>query len=254
MKIFISMALILTTYLFYIFVSVPNIDFSEKCVLSKKAKNKLCSDNPDFVEHENLSEHIINAVLVAEDISFFQHGGFNLYEIKESFFTNLKRFRLARGGSTITQQMIKNVYLSPEKTLSRKIHEAILTLKVEDQLSKERILAMYFNAVEFGPDLYGIKAASKYYFNKQAEELNILESAFLAFLLPSPRVYNSSYENRELTKFANERLNDIIGKMHFYKKISEYQRDLATNLILQFPWQNLSYDQKFELLEKHNDE
>ncbi|MCB0356361.1 MAG: transglycosylase domain-containing protein [Bdellovibrionales bacterium] len=232
------------------YIKTPDIKNIGNCIVTKETQIQLCSSNPHFVKLEDVSEHLLNAILVAEDISFFHHHGFDIFEIKESFLTNLKKFRFARGGSTITQQMIKNVYLSQEKSLSRKVQEAILTFKVENTTSKKRIFELYLNAIEFGKEIYGIKSASYFYFNKSPLHLNILESAFLAFLLPNPKKYMSSYENKVLSPFAEKRLKDIIEKLYFYKKISEEQWQVALQHLSLFPWQSLDIGTEFLLIKK----
>ena len=237
---FIALLFTLTLSLVYTLKTMPEINFKNKCPIANSNQLQLCEENPDFVSYGEISKHLINAVLVAEDISFFQHNGFDFYEIKESFFTNLRRLKLARGGSTITQQMVKNVYLTKDKTFRRKIHEAILTLSVEDNFSKEKILEFYFNAIEFGPNIYGINNAIMYYFNKAPNEINVLEAAFIAYLLPNPKLYSQSFLKEELSDFAQQRLMDIIEKLYFYKKISESQKNTAIRLMPMFPWKSIS--------------
>lgn len=163
-------------------------------------------------------------------------------------FTNLEKGRFARGGSTITQQMVKNVYLTSEKTLRRKIYEMYLTRKVEKSSRKEVILETYLNAILFGPEVYGIGLASQYYFGKSAYELNILEAAFLAFLLPNPILYSKSFKRKELSRFAKSSLNRILSKMNFYHRISPAQYDLAQSLLDKFPWNDQGLDDSYEEL------
>lgn len=164
------------------------------------------------------------AIVLSEDWSFFQHEGIDVEQIKVALneMVSEKRFR---GASTITQQMVKNVYLSEERSLWRKVHEMILAQKVEKVLSKNRILEIYLNCIEFGPGIYGIRKASYHYFNKHPSALDPKESAFLAMLLPSPKRYYISYKNKKLTKFAKTRINAILAKMRMGKVITpqEYE-------------------------------
>lgn len=164
------------------------------------------------------------AIVLSEDWSFFQHEGIDVEQIKVALneMVSEKRFR---GASTITQQMVKNVYLTEERSLWRKVHEMILAQKVEKVLSKNRILEVYLNCIEFGPGIYGIRKASYHYFSKHPSALDPKESAFLAMLLPSPKRYYISYKNKKLTKFAKTRINAILAKMRMGKVISpqEYE-------------------------------
>ncbi len=138
----------------------------------------------------SLSDTVIHAVITAEDDTFFDHGGVNYKATWEALLHDVKERRFARGGSTITQQMIKNVFLSREKTISRKIREYVLARRAEEILSKRRILEIYLNEVEWGENIYGIEAASRAYFDKHASELNASEAALLAGMLPNPRFFN----------------------------------------------------------------
>lgn len=144
-----------------------------------------------------ISPFLINAVLIAEDDKFYQHRGFDVEAIKLAIKTNVEKKRVKFGGSTITQQLAKNLYLSPSKSLVRKIREAILTWRLEKRLTKKRILELYLNVVEWGNGIFGVEAASRHYFGKPASSLRPEESARLAVILPSPRRYrldgNSDY-------------------------------------------------------------
>lgn len=164
------------------------------------------------------------AIILSEDWGFYQHEGIDVNQIKVALNEMMEAQRF-RGASTITQQMVKNVYLSEDRTLWRKLHEIILAQKVERVLTKKRILEIYLNVIEFGPGIYGIKAAASHYFKKHPSELNPKESAFLAMMLPSPKRYYVSFKNRKLTRFAEERIEAILVKMRMGKVLSldEYQ-------------------------------
>ncbi len=133
-----------------------------------------------------ISKPLQLAVLAAEDGSFYHHHGIDFYEMKESFKKNLRRKEYSRGFSTITMQLSKNLYLSRNKTLSRKSLEILIALSLEQILSKNRILELYLNVIEWGPHIYGAEAASQFYFHKSASRLSEEESAFLAAIIPSP--------------------------------------------------------------------
>lgn len=137
-----------------------------------------------------------------------------------------------REASTITQQMVKNMYLSNSRNVSRKLEEVVLSYKVEKALSKEKILEIYLNFIEYGPKIFGIKAAAHHYFKKSPSEINPKEAAFLAMLLPNPRSYYVSFEQRRLTAFAQSRISEILKKMKMAKNISdeEYKLELLRPL------------------------
>jgi len=140
---------------------------------------------------ENIPTELQWAVILAEDANFYQHEGIDVKAIKNAIIYDLKKKRFARGASTITQQTAKNLFLSREKTLSRKIEEIYLAKRMEQELVKGRILELYLNIVELGPMVYGIGHGASYYFDKTASALTPRESAFLAAMLPGPRkVYN----------------------------------------------------------------
>jgi membrane peptidoglycan carboxypeptidase len=125
-------------------------------------------------------------VLTTEDGAFYRHHGFNHAAIRSSVQANLKAGRFVRGASTISMQLAKNVFLSRDKALSRKIEEVILTDYLEQILQKDEMMELYLNVVEFGPDVYGITQAAEFYFGRKPEELDLAECFFLATLLPSP--------------------------------------------------------------------
>ena len=134
----------------------------------------------------------INAVIVAEDGTFWSHSGFDWFEFRESVKRNLSEGKAVRGASTITQQLVKNLYLSPSKDPIRKLKEWILTWWIELNLSKARILEIYLNVIEWGPGIYGIEAGSEYHFGKPVGELTREECARLASVIPSPRRYRAN--------------------------------------------------------------
>jgi len=166
------------------------------------------------------------AVILAEDGNFYKHEGIDVKAIKQAIKHDLEKKSLAKGASTITQQVAKNVYLSREKTISRKLKEVYLAWRMEQELTKGRILELYLNVVELGPMVYGIGHGSRYYFGKTPAELTPRESAFLAAMLPGPRVAYNPYRN--LGKVLR-RSNMILRNMRAKGVISadEYQTALA---------------------------
>jgi hypothetical protein len=146
---------------------------------------------------DDISPYMIVAVLTTEDGAFYKHHGFNHAAIRSSVQANLKARRFVRGASTITMQLTKNLFLSREKTLSRKIEEVILTDYLEQAFRKDDMMELYLNVVEFGPDVYGVTQAADHYFGRRPEELNLAECLFLATLLPSPSRYGKMREKGE---------------------------------------------------------
>jgi penicillin-binding protein 1A len=153
----------------------------------------------------SLPDIVIQAVVTAEDDTFFEHKGVNYKATWDALVHDVQKKRFARGGSTITQQMIKNVLLSKEKTISRKLREYFLARKAEELLSKRRILEIYLNEVEWGDNIYGIEAASRFYFDKHAAELTTGEAALLAGMLPNPRYFNP-FKRPDKAKNRQERV------------------------------------------------
>jgi hypothetical protein len=147
--------------------------------------------NPNYVDLGNLSKNLINAVHYSEDGALFHHNGFSLDAFRESILENIKTKRFRRGASTITMQLVKNVFLSPEKTLERKVEEAVLVwLITQNHLVKRpRMLEVYLNIIEWGPDVYGAWEAAQFYFRKDPAWLSLEESIFLSMIIPSPRSY-----------------------------------------------------------------
>jgi monofunctional glycosyltransferase len=143
-----------------------------------------------WVTYNRISANLKRAVLAAEDSAFWQHDGVDLEQIKESMEINLERMAFARGGSTITQQLAKNLYLSPSKNPIRKVRELLITRRLEVELTKLRILELYLNVIEWGDGIYGAEAAARSYFRKPAAALNAGESALLAAAIINPRLLN----------------------------------------------------------------
>jgi monofunctional biosynthetic peptidoglycan transglycosylase len=135
-----------------------------------------------------ISPHLKRAVLVAEDSAFWQHEGIDFQQIKESMEVNIERMSFARGASTITQQLAKNLYLSPSKNPIRKARELLIARRLEAELTKQRILELYLNVIEWGNGIYGAEAAARTYFRKSAVELSPQEAALLAAAIPNPRL------------------------------------------------------------------
>lgn len=140
-----------------------------------------------WVSYDSVSEHLKKAILISEDAAFFSHKGVDLFELKEAIKEDWEKGKLKRGGSTLTMQLARNLYLSPSKNPLRKIREIVIAWQLERALSKRRIFELYLNVVEWGSGIYGAEAASRHYFSKSARDLDPEEAATLAALLPNPR-------------------------------------------------------------------
>jgi monofunctional biosynthetic peptidoglycan transglycosylase len=171
-----------------------------------------------WVPYGAISDHLKKAILLSEDASFFSHKGIDVNEFKEALKKDWETGSFKRGASTITMQLAKNLYLNPSKNPLRKIKEIAIAWQLEQALPKRRIFEIYLNIAEWGRNVYGAEAASRYYFGKPAVNLDPLEAATLAALLPSPR---NSRERSIL-----QRRNLILGRLEKvgYLSAAEYQR------------------------------
>ncbi len=154
----------------------------------------------DPVSINKISRNMHRALIVAEDARFYSHGGIDTEALKDAMEYNLSEKRFVYGGSTISQQTIKNIFLSPSRNPLRKWHELILTIGMEQNLSKKRILALYLNIAEFGRGIYGVNAAAKYYWGIPASELSAKQAIELAATLPAPVNHNPDTRTRFFLK------------------------------------------------------
>lgn len=165
-----------------------------------------------WVPYAQISTDLKRALVAAEDSKFMQHHGFDFDGIQKALERNEKRGRIAAGGSTITQQLAKNLFLWPEKSLLRKGQEAVITLMIETTWSKRRILEVYMNEIEWGTGIFGAEAASRHYFGIPASALNDYQSAMLAAMVPSPQYYDRKGETEGLLRQTDvilERMNKV---------------------------------------------
>ena len=165
-----------------------------------------------WVSYGFISPNLKRALIAAEDSKFMQHQGFDFDGIQKAFEKNEKRGRIAAGGSTITQQLAKNLFLWPEKSFVRKAEEALITLMIENTWSKRRILEVYMNEIEWGTGIFGAEAAARHYFGISANELNEYQAAMLASMVPSPQYYDRKGETEGLarqTEVILERMNKV---------------------------------------------
>ena len=153
-----------------------------------------------WVPYARISPHLKRAVIVAEDAAFFDHDGIDLQEIKASLERNWDDGRFTRGASTITQQLAKNLYLSPTRNPVRKLRELFITRRLEASLSKRRILEIYLNMIEWGDGIFGCEAAARAYFGKNAVDLSREEAALLAAAIINPRELNPGHPTKRLLR------------------------------------------------------
>jgi monofunctional biosynthetic peptidoglycan transglycosylase len=183
--------------------------FIDRWKTGQRAAGKSGAVDWRWVPYPAISPHLKRAVLVSEDINFFAHHGFETAEIETALRDAIDEQGMPRGASTLTQQVAKNLWLSPSRNPLRKFKEAILTWQLERSLDKKRILEIYLDVAEFGPGIYGAEAASRRYFDKSAGELDEREAAQLAACLPNPRRWNPAGHSA----VAARRTERILGRM-----------------------------------------
>lgn len=191
-------------------------------------------ESPDFVALREVPPLFVRTLLLAEDSSFLGHHGIDLSELPSSLLRNLALGRPARGASTITQQLAKNLFLSREKRLGRKLQELSLALLLESTLSKQRILEIYLNVIEWGPDLYGLRPASRRYFRTEPGELRPAQMALLVSLIPGPVKYQSSLAHGAVSPGFRNLVDELLFKLRSVDALSEdeYQAALGDELVV----------------------
>jgi monofunctional biosynthetic peptidoglycan transglycosylase len=167
--------------------------YREETWQKKKLKKEI---NKIWVPLSEISPYVMKAVIIAEDRKFWSHEGFDFEAMQMALEKDLKQNKFQAGGSTISQQLAKNLYLSPDKDPIRKIKEAILTWRIENQLSKRRIIELYLNVAEWGDGIFGIEAAAQNHYGKHASQLTARQAATLASILPNPRHYKPNGDSR----------------------------------------------------------
>lgn len=161
------------------------------------------------VPYDRISRHVKRAIIAAEDATFVDHPGIDIDALEKAWQKNKRRGRVVAGGSTITQQLAKNLYLSGERSYVRKAEEFVITFMLEFWLDKERILELYMNEVEWGVGVFGIEAAARHYYGIGADRLSAVQAARLAAMLPNPRYYD---RNRQ-SAYLERRTATILGRM-----------------------------------------
>jgi hypothetical protein len=190
--------------------------------------------NDEFVPLDQISPYLIKSIMTTEDGAFYQHHGFITSEFRTALVNNLKAGRFRQGASSITMQMVKNVLLFREKTLARKLQELFLTWHVENTLTKDRILEIYFNVIEYGPRLYGIGPAAYHFFGKKPKDLNPVEAAFFSTILPSPKERYKQYCAGTLNRWTTGKIDRILKLMLGRERLTQSEYDLAVATPLLF--------------------
>lgn len=198
-------------YLAYVYVTLPDVRvlaktnpsttaFMDLRVREARLEGRDLKPRVRWVPYTQISPYLRRAVLVAEDSAFFDHEGIDLEQIRASLEMNWEEGRFVRGASTITQQLAKNLYLSPTKNPMRKLKELLITRRLEAELSKRRILEIYLNVIEWGDGIFGCEAASRAYFGKPASALSPSEAALLAGAIINPRELSPTHPSKRLSR------------------------------------------------------
>ncbi len=185
-------------------------------------------ENPDFRPLDQIPACLQNAVMISEDGAFFDHRGFLMEPIKDAIVANLRQGRFVRGASTISMQLVKNLYLKRQKTMARKLEEMLITWLIEEKrlISKERMFEIYLNIIEWGPGVYGAQEAARFYFAKDVAGLTLPEASFMASIIPHPKYFMYSFdENQRLRPWLQHYYADVAGKMLRKEWITQEDHD-----------------------------
>jgi hypothetical protein len=175
------------------------------------------------------------AVMVSEDASFYIHHGIDIGEIQEAIHKGVATGEKTRGGSTLTQQLVKNLFLTRDRTALRKLQEVLLTFHLESALTKDQIFELYLNIIEWGPDVYGLKEAAWHYFNKRPESLNVREMCFLAVIIPAPISLHTQYENGYVNARTNAKIDALLERLNHLGTLSDEAYEEAKDTKIHFP-------------------
>jgi len=190
--------------------------------------------SPDFIALRDVPPLFVRTLLLAEDTGFYGHRGIDLRELPAALLTNWSRGGAARGASTITQQLAKNLFLSRDKQLGRKLQELAITFLLESALGKDRILEIYLNIIEWGPDLRGLRPAARRYFGREPRTLTPAEMAFLVAIIPGPIKYQSSFAHGTPGPGLRSLIDDLLAKLRSVDAIGEeeYRRALGEPIVV----------------------
>ena len=205
-------------------------------VLDKKIIREITSSRPrNWVALEEINPDAYRGIIISEDWQYFNHQGIDFVQLYDALYNSLIKNKRIRGASTITQQLVKNIFVGKERSLKRKFKEAIISLFLDFHLSKNKILELYFNTIEYGPNIYGIKNAARYYFDLSPIDLRAREGAFLAMLLPAPINRGESFRQKRLTVFASSMIKNILYKLKVAKIIN--RAHFNSELNRKFSWE-----------------
>ena len=238
---FISIIIVLNFYVYAFITPKFNINSQKDITYYDKNNNDMFEEREqnNYVKLDDISDNVKNAIISIEDKNFYHHKGFDYLRILKALIINITSGKIKQGASTISQQYIKNLYLSFDKTWKRKIEEAYLTVELETHYTKEEILEGYLNTIDFGAGNYGIKKASNYYFNKEPKDLSIEEASIIVGIPKSPSYYNpiiniENAKRRQLEVLKSMYKNGYISKKDvnkIYKKnISFYAKNIDNKL------------------------
>jgi monofunctional biosynthetic peptidoglycan transglycosylase len=211
LRVLVAIPAILFALLAYVYLTLPDVRslktinptttaFMDLRAREARDKGRRPRRVQRWVSYVRVSQDLKRAVLVAEDDAFWRHEGVDFEQLQESLEIDWTRGRFARGGSTITQQLAKNLYLSPSKNPLRKLRELIIARRLEAELKKARILELYLNVIEWGDGVYGVEAATRAYFDTSAAEVGPTESALLAAAIVNPRLLNPAHPSARLVR------------------------------------------------------
>lgn len=218
----------------YFLLSIPDVEYLKSenpkttAMIEQRKQEaqklgKILKIRQKFTSFNAIPNLLKHTIMVSEDTAFYQHEGIDYFELKESIKKNLKEGKKARGGSTITQQLAKNLFLSTEKSYYRKLKEIAIAKKLEQHLSKDRIFSLYLNVIELGNGIFGVEAGAEYFFNKSVSRLSLYEILRLAAVIPKPlKVTPLSNSN-----YLKWRVNLLLDRLIQYNYISESQYEAA---------------------------
>jgi monofunctional biosynthetic peptidoglycan transglycosylase len=233
-KVLLALAALFVAFAVYEYVTLPDAAQFEKenpkttALIEKRAEEareagKKARRRQQWVPLTAVSKHAVAAVLISEDAGFYVHEGVDTSEVRKALEEAWEKGHLGRGASTITQQLAKNLWLSTDRSLLRKAKELVLTRRLEDALTKKRILTLYLNVAEWGQGVYGIEAGAREHFGVSASQLTVAQGAILAAMLPAPRKRSPSSGSRALWKRAHW----IVDQLASVNRISAAQADEA---------------------------
>ena len=224
---FFALILITVSVLAYTYASLPDVSKMvegytqiEPTVLydiNGEVIDKVIRENREIVKIDKIPKSLQMAFVTIEDRKFYSHHGFDVKRTGKAILINVVKMKKAQGGSTITQQLARNAFLTLEKTMTRKVKEAIITLEIERKYTKDEILEKYLNEIYFGEGAYGVQTASKIFFNKDVSKLNLAESAMLAGIPNAPSIYSPNV-NPELAKKRQQKVLDAMVKYGYISK------------------------------------